>query len=187
MLYHSWKSHQNHRNLVLPHVKEYSYQHWRYEFLVGTLEMQLIFTAHKHDSMIHDNIIFLTIHCLINRINLYCWDRQEKTHCLASFTVPVILLSQCLKQKLMCNPGLLSIPRNKAFLGLWHFYQADVIAIDVISGKNNCWGNLHLFCMRITVQPVGVILKSLNQPRVTPTGWLWAVVLAGEKWQQISV
>lgn len=30
--------------------------------------MQSIFTAHKHDSMIHDNVIFSTVHCPINRI-----------------------------------------------------------------------------------------------------------------------
>lgn len=37
-------------------------------FIAGTPEMQLVFTAHKHDSMIHDNMIFSTVHCPINRI-----------------------------------------------------------------------------------------------------------------------
>lgn len=30
--------------------------------------MQLVFTAHKHDSMIHDNMIVSTVQCPINRI-----------------------------------------------------------------------------------------------------------------------
>lgn len=30
--------------------------------------MQLVFTAHKHDNMMHDNMIFLTVHCPVNRI-----------------------------------------------------------------------------------------------------------------------
>lgn len=37
-------------------------------FIFGTPKMQLVFTAHKHDSMIHDNMIFSTVHCPINRI-----------------------------------------------------------------------------------------------------------------------
>lgn len=37
-------------------------------FILGTPKMQFVFTAHKHDNVMHDNTIFLTVHCPINRI-----------------------------------------------------------------------------------------------------------------------
>lgn len=37
-------------------------------FTLGTPKMQFVFTAHKHDNVMHDNTLFLAVHCPINRI-----------------------------------------------------------------------------------------------------------------------
>lgn len=99
--------------------------------------MQLIFTAHKHDNMIHDNMIFSTVHCPINRIrNQSFWLRQaskkllfSQFYCACHSAIPVP------KIKVSVQPSPAQHTQEQGFLGALAFYKADVTAIDVTAGK----------------------------------------------------
>lgn len=99
--------------------------------------MPFLFAAHKHDNVMHDNTIFLTVHCPIKIIrNQSLLLRQASKNllfrhfsCACHSAIPVP------KIEVNVQPRPAQHTQEWGFLGAPHFYKTDVIAINMSVGN----------------------------------------------------